>query len=150
MALDLFMFADITGHNGLFLNTLDMASHRRVAEKNPLTVFCGFLRHWCLTLGALSKLGASCCQRPQCRGSCERAGRAWKYPRTTSGPPVALCSLEFVDDHSNQKQWAQSMSMGTWPILASSFVSSCLVHHSWHLTNDTVTILPITSCCHAS
>ena len=30
LALDLFMFADITGQNGLFLNMLDMASHCKV------------------------------------------------------------------------------------------------------------------------
>ena len=56
VALDLFMFADITGENGLFLNMLDMASHHQVvfpvADKNPLTVFNGFLLGWCLTLGA--------------------------------------------------------------------------------------------------
>ena len=42
-ALDLFMFADNTGENGLFLNMLDMASHYKVlfpvADKNPLTFF---------------------------------------------------------------------------------------------------------------
>ena len=46
VALDLFMFADITGQDGLFLNMLDMASHYHeiflVADKNPLTVFFGF------------------------------------------------------------------------------------------------------------
>ena len=55
VALDLFMFADITGENGLFLNMLDMASHYQVvfpvADKNPLTFFYGFLLGWCLTLG---------------------------------------------------------------------------------------------------
>ena len=54
MALDIFMFADITGQNGLFLNMLDMASHHQVvnpvADKNPLTVFYGFFLGWCLTL----------------------------------------------------------------------------------------------------
>ena len=43
VALDLFMFADITGQNGLCLNMLDMASHHQVvfpvADKNPFTVF---------------------------------------------------------------------------------------------------------------
>ena len=47
VALDLFMFANITGQNVLFLNMLDMASHYQVvflvADKNPLTVFYGFL-----------------------------------------------------------------------------------------------------------
>ena len=55
VALDLYMFAGITGQNGLFLNMLDMASHYQVvfpvADKNSLTVFCGFLLGWCLTLG---------------------------------------------------------------------------------------------------
>ena len=55
VALDLFMFADITGQNGLFLNMLDMASHNQVvfpvADKNLLTVFYRFLLGWCLTLG---------------------------------------------------------------------------------------------------
>ena len=32
VALDLFMFADITGQNGLFLNMLDMASHYQVSS----------------------------------------------------------------------------------------------------------------------
>ena len=47
VALDLFMSADITGQNSLFLNMLDKASHFHVvfavADKNPLTVFYGFL-----------------------------------------------------------------------------------------------------------
>ena len=55
VALVLFMFADNTGQNGLFLNVLDMASHYQVvfpvADKNPLTVFYRFLLGWCLTLG---------------------------------------------------------------------------------------------------
>ena len=55
VALDLFMFADITGGKRSFLNMLDMASHYQVvflvADKNPLTVFYGFLLGWCLTLG---------------------------------------------------------------------------------------------------
>ena len=55
VALGLFMFADITGQNGLLLNMLDMASHYQVvfpvADKNPLTVFYGFLLGWCLTHG---------------------------------------------------------------------------------------------------
>ena len=60
VALDLFMFADITGENGPFLNMLDMASHYQVvfpvADKNPLTVFYGFLLGWCLTLGVPESL----------------------------------------------------------------------------------------------
>ena len=55
MALDLFMFAEVTGQNGQFLNMLDNTSHYQVvfpaADKNPLTVFDGFLLGWCLTLG---------------------------------------------------------------------------------------------------
>ena len=55
VALGLFMFADITGENGLFLNMHYMASHYQVvfpvADKNPLTVFYGFLLGWCLMLG---------------------------------------------------------------------------------------------------
>ena len=55
VALALFMFADITGENGLCLNMPDMASHNQVvfpvADKTPLTVFYGFLLGWCLTLG---------------------------------------------------------------------------------------------------
>ena len=61
VALDLFMFADITGENGLYLNMLDMAIHNQavfpVAVKNPLTVFYGFLLGWCLTLGVPECLG---------------------------------------------------------------------------------------------
>ena len=49
------MFADITGENGLFWDMLDKASHYQVvfpvADKNPLTVFYGFLLGWCPTLG---------------------------------------------------------------------------------------------------
>ena len=55
MALDFFMLADITLRNGPVLNMLDMASYYQVvfpvADKNPLTVFYGFLLGWCLTLG---------------------------------------------------------------------------------------------------
>ena len=55
MALDHFMFANITGQNVAFLNMLDMASHNQVvfpvADQNPFTVFCGFLLGWCFTLG---------------------------------------------------------------------------------------------------
>ena len=36
VALDLFMFADITGQNGLFLNMLDMASHYRLSMDSCL------------------------------------------------------------------------------------------------------------------
>ena len=50
VALDFFMFADISGENGLFLNMSDMASHYQVdfpvADKNPLTVFYRFLLGW--------------------------------------------------------------------------------------------------------
>ena len=146
MALDLFMFADITGQNGLFLNMLDMASHFQVvfpvADKNPLTVFYGFLLGRCLTLGVpwevslnrpsvnwLSKLDVGSCQRPQCR----RPRTLHVNVRTTSGGPifgqrerffdktVALCSLELVNEHIDRRQWAQSMSMGAWSIFASPF-----------------------------
>ena len=55
VALDLFMFADITGAKRSVLNVLDMASHYQVvfpvADKNPLTVFYGFLLGWCLKFG---------------------------------------------------------------------------------------------------
>ena len=90
VVLDLFMFADITGQNGLFLNMLDMASHHQVvflvADMNPLTVFYGFLLGWCLTHGVpeslrfdlggefessfnelAEQLDVVSCQRPQCR-----------------------------------------------------------------------------------
>ena len=106
VALDLFMFADITGLNGLFLNMLDMASHHQVvflvADKNPLTVFHGFLFGWCLTLGvpeclwfdlggefesSFSELAEQIGCRllpaaavsPTQNASCERAGGARKY-----------------------------------------------------------------------
>ena len=102
MALDLFMFADITGQSGLLLNMLDMASHNQVvfpvADKNPLTVVYGFLHGWShagCSSGSIwevslddpsvnwrSKLGAGSCQRPQCRQPRtphERARGAWKY-----------------------------------------------------------------------
>ena len=64
VALDLFMFADITGENGLFLNMLDMASHYQVvfpvSSFLPITFlqFChsafvivrfGPFRHWIVT-----------------------------------------------------------------------------------------------------
>ena len=106
VALDLFMFADITGENGLFLNMLDIASHYQVvfpvADKNPLTVFYGFLLGWCLTLGvpeclrfdlggefesSFSELAEQIGCRllpaasvsPTQNAPCERAGGAWKY-----------------------------------------------------------------------
>ena len=107
VALDLFMLADITGENGLFLNMLDMASHYQVvfpvADKNPLTVFYGFLLVWCLTLGvpeclrfdlggefesSFSELAEQIGCRllpaasvsPTQNAPCERAREAWKYP----------------------------------------------------------------------
>ena len=113
VALHLFMFADITGQNGLFLNMLDMASHHQVlfpvADKNPLTIFYGFLLAWCLVLSVpeclrfnlggefesslvnwLSKLDVDSCQ-PQCRRPRTPhvnvlEGRG--IPRTTSGGPI--------------------------------------------------------------
>ena len=105
VALHLFMFADI-GQNGLFLNMLDMASHCHVvfpeADKDPLTIFHGFLLGWCLTLGvpeclrfilgdefesSFSELAEQIgCQllpaavvSPTQNAPCERAGGAWKY-----------------------------------------------------------------------
>ena len=106
VALDLFMFADITGENGLFLKMLDEASHNqvvfRVADKSPLTVFYGFLLGWCLTLGVPEclrfdlgdefessfneladqigcRLLPAAAVSPTQNPPCERAGRAWKY-----------------------------------------------------------------------
>ena len=106
VALDLFMFADITGQNGLFLNMLDMASHYQVvflvADKNPLTVVYRFLLGWCLTLGvpeclrfdlggefesSFSELAEQIGCRllpaaavsPTQNGPCERAGGAWTH-----------------------------------------------------------------------
>ena len=100
------MFADITGENGLFLNMLDMASHYQVvfpvADKNPLTVFYGFLLGWYLTLGVPECLGfdlggefessfSELAEQIGCRllpatsvsptqnAPCEGAGGAWKY-----------------------------------------------------------------------
>ena len=49
-ALDLFMFADITGQNGLFLNMLDMASHHQVVFPidSFLRISHRFVSHaWC-------------------------------------------------------------------------------------------------------
>ena len=165
LALDLFMFADITGQNGLFLNMLDMASHCKVvfpvADKNPLTVSYGFLLGWCLTLGvpeclrfdlgsefesSLSELAEQIGCRllpaaavsPTQNAPCERAGGAWKVPRTTPGGPifdqvgrffdkiVASCSLELVNEHSNWTQWAQSCLADPCVPLSSSY----LVRHS--------------------
>ena len=151
-ALDLFMFADITGQNGLFLNMLDMASHYQVvfptADKNPLTVFYGFLLGWCLTLGVpeclRSGLGgefessfSELAEQIGCRllpaASVSTCWKSVEVPRTTSGRPVfdqverffdktvALCSLELVNEHSNRRQWAQPKSMGAWSIFASPF-----------------------------
>ena len=100
------MFAEITGENGLFSNMLDMARHYQVvvpvANKNPLTVFYGFLLGWCLTLGvpeclrfdlgsefesSFSELAEQIGCRllpaasvsPTQKAPCERAGGAWKY-----------------------------------------------------------------------
>ena len=161
------MFADITGQNVLFLNMVDMASHCQVvfpvADKNPLTVFYGFLLGWCLTLGvpeclrfdlggefesSFSELAEQIGCRllpaasvsPTQSAPGERAGRSVEVPRTTSGGPifdqverffdksVALCSLEWVLEHSDRRQWAQSKSMGAWSIFASpiSALVSCV------------------------
>ena len=159
VAFDLFKFADISRQNGLFLNMLDMASHCQVvfpvADKNPLTVFYGFLLGWCLTLGVLEGLWLdlggeldssfsktaeqigcwllpAAAVSPTQNAPCERAGRAWKYRAQRFQvdrlfeKTVALCSLQLVDEHSNRRQWAQSM--GAWPILASPFsaLGSCI------------------------
>ena len=106
VALDLFMSADITGQNGLFLNMWGVASQYQVvfpvAEKNPVTVFYGFLLGWCLTLGVPECLRfdlggefessfSALAEQIGCRllpaapvsptqnAPCERAGGAWKY-----------------------------------------------------------------------
>ena len=107
LALDLFMFADITGQNGLFLTCWTWPVTTRqvvfpVADKNPLTVFYGFLLGWCLTLGvpeclrfdmggefesSFSELAEQIGCRllpaaavsPTQNAPCERAGGAWKY-----------------------------------------------------------------------
>ena len=86
----------------VFFNMLDMASHYQVvfpvADKNPLTVFYGFLLGWCLTLGvpechrfefesSFSELAEQIGCRllpaasvsPTQNAPCERAGGAWKY-----------------------------------------------------------------------
>ena len=125
MALDLFMFADITGQNVLFLNMVDMASHCQVvfpvADKNPLTVFYGFLFGWCLTLGvpeclrfdlggefesSFSELAEQIGCRllpvasvsPTQSAPCERAGRSVEVPRTTSGGPIFDQVERFFDN----------------------------------------------------
>ena len=156
VALDLFMFADITGQKGLFLNMLDMASHYQVvfpvADKNPLTVtsLVGITRWvflnvsvsiWEVSLNRPSvnwpsKLDVVSCQRPQCRrprtlhvsAREERGSTAqdvwwisvYQVERSFD-KPVALCSLELVDKHSNWRQWTPSKSVGFRSILASSF-----------------------------
>ena len=106
VAFDLFMFADITGENGMFLDMLDMDSHYQVvfpvADKNPLTVFYRFFLGWCLTLGvpeclwidlrgefesSFSELAEQIGCRllpaasvlPTQNAPCERARGAWKY-----------------------------------------------------------------------
>ena len=106
VALDLFIFADITGQNGLFLDMLGVASHYQVvfpvADKNHLTVFYRFLLGWCLTLGvpeclqfdlggefesSFSELAEQIGCRllppaavpPTQNAPCERAGGAWTY-----------------------------------------------------------------------
>ena len=127
MALDLFMFADITGENGLFLNMLDMARHYQVvfpaADKNPLTVFYGFLLGWCLTLGvpeclrfdlggefesSFSELAEQIGCRllpaasvsPTQNAPCERAEGACKYRARRL---VDQCSIKWND--SSTKLW---------------------------------------------
>ena len=158
------MFADITGQNGLLLNMLDMASHYQlvfpVADKNPLTVVSRLVflsvsgSIWEVSLNHhsvnwLSKLGASSCQRPQCRRSRnphvsmreERGSTAHDVWWTSFNQverlfdkTVALCSLELVDEHSNRRQRAQSKSMCAWPILASPFSAlvSCITQLASH------------------
>ena len=84
----------------------------------------------------LSKLGAGSCQRPQCRRPRtlhvsvreERRSAAQDVSIKWNDSSKALCSLELVDEHSNRRLWAQSKSMGAWPILASPFSAlvSCI------------------------
>ena len=55
VAIDLFMLGDCGAESATFLNMVDMASRYQVvfpiADKNPITVFYGFLMGWCMTLG---------------------------------------------------------------------------------------------------
>ena len=131
VALDLFMFADITGENDLVFNLLDMASHFQVvfpvADKNPLTVFYGFFFGWCLTLsvpeclrfdlgGEFESSFSELAEQIGCRllspasvsptqnAPCERAGGAWKYraPRL-----VDQFSIKWND--SSTKLWLRAV-----------------------------------------
>ena len=81
---------------------------------------------------------------PTQNAPCKRAGGAWISIKwnDSSTKTVALCSLELVNEHSNRRQWAQSM--GAWSIFASPFSAliSCV----------TISISPTTtpvSCSHA-
>ena len=106
VALDLFMFADITGHNVFFEHVghgqslAGCFSSRR--QDSPLTVFYGFLLGWCLTFGVpeclrfdlggeFESFFSELAEQIGCRllppaavsptqnAPCERAGGAWKY-----------------------------------------------------------------------
>ena len=55
VAIDLFSLGDSGGESATFLNMLDMASLYNIvcpiSDKNPITVFYGFLMGWCMSLG---------------------------------------------------------------------------------------------------
>ena len=106
VAIDLFMLGDCGAESATFLNMVDMASRYQVvfpiADKNPITVFYGFLMGWCMTLGIPAntrfdmggefeaafaemaeqvgaKLLPTAAVSPAQNAPCERAGGAWKY-----------------------------------------------------------------------
>jgi hypothetical protein len=106
VAIDLFSLGDSCGSSATFLNMLDMASRYNVvfpvADKNPVTVFYGFLMGWCMSLGIPqnvrfdmggefeagfaemteqvgSRLLPCAAVSPTQNAPCERAGASWKF-----------------------------------------------------------------------
>ena len=106
VAIDLFSLGDSSGSSATFLNMLDMASRYNVvfpiSDKNPVTVFYGFLMGWCMTLGIptncrsdmggefeagfaemVEQLGSrllpTAAVSPTQNAPCERAGASWKF-----------------------------------------------------------------------
>ena len=106
VAIDLFSLGDSKGNTATFLNMLDMASRYSVvfpvADKNPVTVFYGFLMGWCMNLGIPqncrfdmggefeagfaemteqigSRLLPCAAVSPTQNAPCERAGATWKF-----------------------------------------------------------------------
>ena len=95
---------------------------------------------------------------PTQNAPCERAGGAWRYRARRLAGPVFNQVEKWKDSLTKLwlcavLSWLTNTAIGdtVGTVQASGYLvdpcvslfSSCLVHHSWHLTNDTVMTLPI-------